>query len=1025
MIARFPARGPARVAAGVLRPAVRVALAVALAVGLLAAAPVAWATPPPAPAALGPANGAQTVVPFTLSWSAVSDPSGIVAYNWQVSPSSTFSPVIQQNSTSGQTQDSVSGLANGTYFWRVQAVNGAFEQGAWSQTRSFTVTGAGAGEPGSPTLKPPKGGTQFHPFESITFTWTAVPGAATYVFEADKNPSFPVSSTRVHFDNITDTTRSIVIGDFCGGCEQDNYVAHVYAVGSNGARGVPSATVSFSVFYNNPLPAPPTPLAPVNGVTVTLPITFSWTDVPNPQDQGYEIQISRNSAFTSIEDDIPLITPSRRDELSLTAGTKFWRVRSFQGDNSASTAAVTAWSQTATFTVSSAPPAVVSLSLTRSAPFSGEDEFGDVQLSAVAPSGGAVVQLTSSNPSAAPVPASVTVPAGQAVLLSSFPFQIGQVTTPTAVTVTARLGSSSASFQLTVRPPSLNSLALTPTTTSGGVPESAIVMLNGQAPAAGAVVSLSSSSPAVSPPATVTVAAGSPSASFAMPTSDVTTSTPVTITASWNSSTVQSQVTVMPAPKPTSLTLFPATTTGASGSVQGSVSIASTASFDQYLQVRSNNAAVLPFLSTSVTIPAGSTRGAIQILPRSVSQTTVVTISVTGGGVTLSADLTVNPDGTPPPGPALSSFTVSPTSVPGGNPATGTVTLPSAAPAGGTSVALSSSLPGAASVPTTVTVPAGATSANFTVTTFRVADTTVQLSAQNGDTILSAALSITAAAPSPTVSALTLSPASVAGGSPSQGNITLTTAAPAGGAVVALSSSNTAAASVPANVTVAAGSTSATFSVTTRAVSVSTSVRISGSYGGTSGSTTLTVTPPIAATLSSVSVNPTTVTGGTSAQGTISLTAAAPSGGIVVTLSTNSTAASVPTSVAVAAGATTAAFAISTSSVTSSTPVTVTASAGAQTRTAILTLTPPGQSATLTVTATGRSGERVTSSPAGINVAVGASGSAPFTAGTTITLSATKGRDVIWSGACSSNGNKAKTCTFTLSGNATVTANIQ
>jgi hypothetical protein len=44
---------------------------------------------------------------------------------------------------------------------------------------------------------------------------------------------------------------------------------------------------------------------------------------------------------------------------------------------------------------------------------------------------------------------------------------------------------------------------------------------------------------------------------------------------------------------------------------------------------------------------------------------------------------------------------------------------------------------------------------------------------------------------------------------------------------------------------------------------------------------------------------------------------------------------------------------------------------------------------------------------------------------TSITLSATNGRDVIWSGACSSGGNKTRTCTFTLNGNASVTANVQ
>lgn len=47
------------------------------------------------------------------------------------------------------TQDTVSGK----YFWRVQAVNGAFEQGAWSQGRKFESRGCGYscahGEPGT------------------------------------------------------------------------------------------------------------------------------------------------------------------------------------------------------------------------------------------------------------------------------------------------------------------------------------------------------------------------------------------------------------------------------------------------------------------------------------------------------------------------------------------------------------------------------------------------------------------------------------------------------------------------------------------------------------------------------------------------------------------------------------------------------------------------------------------------------------------------------------------------------------
>jgi hypothetical protein len=182
---------------------------------------------------------------------------------------------------------------------------------------------------------------------------------------------------------------------------------------------------------------------------------------------------------------------------------------------------------------------------------------------------------------------------------------------------------------------------------------------------------------------------------------------------------------------------------------------------------------------------------------------------------------------------------------------------------------------------------------------------------------------------------------------------------------------------------------------------------------------------PTAPALSAVSVSPSNVIGGNPSTGTATLTAVAPSGGLAVALSSNNAAAWVPASVLVPAGATSATFTVTTSAATTSTPVTITASAGGVVQTTTLTVNPPGQSATLTVTATGRSGERITSNPAGINVLVGSTGSASFAVGTSITLSATNGRDVIWSGACSSGGSKTKTCTFTLNGNASVTGNVQ
>jgi predicted phage tail protein len=86
---------------------------------------------------------------------------------------------------------------------------------------------------------------------------------------------------------------------------------------------------------------------------------------------------------------------------------------------------------------------------------------------------------------------------------------------------------------------------------------------------------------------------------------------------------------------------------------------------------------------------------------------------------------------------------------------------------------------------------------------------------------------------------------------------------------------------------------------------------------------------------------------------------------------------------------------------------------------------PPGSALTVTVTASGRSGQRITSSPTGINVPVGSSGSASFTAGTAITLTVSNGRDAIWSGACSTGASRSKTCRFTPTADSSVTANVQ
>jgi hypothetical protein len=202
----------------------------------------------------------------------------------------------------------------------------------------------------------------------------------------------------------------------------------------------------------------------------------------------------------------------------------------------------------------------------------------------------------------------------------------------------------------------------------------------------------------------------------------------------------------MPEATPDSLRIIPNEVVGgAAGSPSGTVYVTSTASFDRFMHVSSNNPQVLPFLSSGTTLPANATRANIQILPQQVSQRTVVTIFVTGNGVTVSADLIVDPPGTPPPPPTLSSYVVNPSTVNAGVTATGTVTLPNPAPSGGLLVELTSRIPKSASVPTTVTVPAGATQVSFPISTFAGfpnSTTSVLLTASNQNTFVNSSITV-------------------------------------------------------------------------------------------------------------------------------------------------------------------------------------------------------------------------------------------------------------------------------------------
>ena len=130
-----------------------------------------------------------------------------------------------------------------------------------------------------------------------------------------------------------------------------------------------------------------------------------------------------------------------------------------------------------------------------------------------------------------------------------------------------------------------------------------------------------------------------------------------------------------------------------------------------------------------------------------------------------------------------------------------------------TPVALQSSNPLVLTVPPTVSVPSGSSSALFGVATV-APSSSVTVTATLGSSQATDSASVSPTSPNPEVTGLALAPDTVTAGNSTAATVTLDCEAPAGGAVVDLSSS-LAGVTVPLTVTVAQDQLSATFQVTT------------------------------------------------------------------------------------------------------------------------------------------------------------------------------------------------------------------
>ena len=479
--------------------------------------------------------------------------------------------------------------------------------------------------------------------------------------------------------------------------------------------------------------------------------------------------------------------------------------------------------------------------------------------------------------------------------------------------------------------PTVSALSLSATVINGGKPVTGTVTISMPAPSAGVSVKLSATGSYVQVPSSVTVEAGQTTAIFPVTTDGVASEEVVDITASTAYGLQGAQLSLFAATYQ-AVTISPNAIAGGDTAI-GTVALQGAAPAGGFTVTLSSSSS-LASVPASVKIPANAMSATFPITTTPVSKGGSATITGTAPtGLAKSATLTIKTA-------TVQSVVLSAFTVVGGSDTvlTGTVTLYGPAIKAGDVVSLSSSNPKIVSVPATVKVAAGSTTATFKVVHHLVpANQNVNITATlngapatTGVTVLPFALQ-----------GLSVSPSAAGGGASATGTVTLN-AAPgsgSGGVHVKLMSSSRSV-TVPATVVVAIGSPTATFAVKTAAASVNSTATLTATLNSKSETASLSVQAPF---LKSVSVTPASVKGSaaTHVAGTVQISGIAPAGGLMVSLtSSNTSAAGVPASVTIPEGRSSVTFTVSHKKVATQSVVTITASLAGVQETTMLTVTP-------------------------------------------------------------------------------------
>ncbi len=291
--------------------------------------------PPSAPATL-----MRTVTKWSvaLDWDDATDDSGVKRYEFQIDNNNDFSS-NEKAGTALVSNANATGLADGTYYWRVRALDNSGNYSTWSSGSSFTVD---VTPPSVPTtlIRTVTG-------NGVTLDWADatdnLSGVKQYQIMLDNNYNF--SSPEYSASPITNTASASNLADgtyFWRVRTQDN--AGNYSIWASGSNFMVDIT------------------APTNPAILTSTISWNnavldWADATDATSgvKQYEYQVDNNADFSSNEKS-GIANVSNVSVSGIADGNYYWRIRT--QDNLGN---YSAWTTGSNFMVDISAPAPATL----------------------------------------------------------------------------------------------------------------------------------------------------------------------------------------------------------------------------------------------------------------------------------------------------------------------------------------------------------------------------------------------------------------------------------------------------------------------------------------------------------------------------------------------------------------------------------------------------------------------------------------------------------------------------------------